>query len=325
MSGVLVSGATTPLGQRVVTRLLAAGHAPVLAVGAEPPEEAQELLPDRALYRQVDLTRPRFVRRLLHGPVRDHGIATVVHLAAHRQATQEGRRVHALNVGATRLMLRLAEDHPTIERFVHHSTAHVYANRTDLADVLREDAPLDLSPGAPQWVRDRVEADVTVCTRMGLSPLRILVLRCAEILAPDSGSQLWDYLASRVCLRPLGYDPLTNVLSLEDAARAFVLAVGSDASGVFNIPGRDVLPLSRLVRLWGRNDLPVPGPLVGPVYRLRQALRHADFRYDLNRPRFHLNATLDGGRAAAVLGYRPEVGIAWPTEARRSTTPRSTV
>lgn len=312
MSGVLVSGATTPLGRELVARLLSSGHDPVLAVGAEPAEEAQELLPDRALYRQVDLTRPRFVRRLLHGPVRDHGIRTVVHLASHRDATREGRRVHRLNVDATRLMLRLAEDHPTIERFVHHSTVHVYANRTDLADVLREDSPLDLSPDAPQWVRDRVEADVTVCARMGLSSLRILVLRCAEVLAEDAGSQLWDYLASRVCLRPLGYDPMLGVLSLADAARAFELAVQARASGVFNIPGLDVLPLSRLVRLWGRNDLPVPGPLLGPAYALRQIARHADFRYDLNRPRFHVSATLDGTRAAEVLGYRPSVGITWP-------------
>ena len=51
-----------------------------------------------------------------------------------------------------------------------------------------EDAALELDPGAPPWLRDRVEADVTVCAHLA-GPLQIAVLRFAELLA--CGTQLW--------------------------------------------------------------------------------------------------------------------------------------
>ena len=41
-----------------------------------------------------------------------------------------------------------------------------------------------------------------------------------EALAPGTGSQLYDYLESPVCLRPAGYDPMVNLLTIEDAALA---------------------------------------------------------------------------------------------------------
>lgn len=306
MSGFVVSGSTTPLGRRVVEALVAQGGGPVLAVGVEPDDEVEGLFPTDVRWQQVDLTRPRAVRRLLYGPVRSLGLTTVIHLAAHRDAWDEGRRAHRLHVDGTRLLLRLAEEHPSLRRFVHLSTASVYRNRTDMADVLREDAPLDLSADRPQAVRDRVEADVTVCSRMGLTDLQIAVLRTAEILAPDMGSQLWDFLEARLCVRPAGFDPMTEVLSLHDATAAILAAAGSDAVGVFNVPGADVLPLSNLIALWGRTDVSLPGPLVGPAHRLWRRMSRQGFRWDLNKHRFHFNAVLDGTRAHDVLGYTPQ-------------------
>jgi UDP-glucose 4-epimerase len=307
--GVLISGGTQPLGTRIAERLLDAGQGPVLLIGAEAPGEVW--IPRGALYWQVDLTRARHVRRLLYGPCLEHGVRSLINLAFHRDP--KTARAHALNVGATRQLLLLAEEHPTLERFVHWSASEVYVQRNDQPDLLREDQPLNLDPRAPHWVRDRVEADVTVCARMGLSPgLTEIVLRCAEILTPDMGSQLYDYLSSRICLRPMGYDPMVEVLSLEDAARAFQLALHSPQSGAFNIPGAENLPLSRLIRLWGRDDIPVPGPLIGPLYALRRVFRHRAFRYRANTWRFHFNGVLDGARAAQVLGYTPEHPVDWP-------------
>ena len=174
-----------------------------------------------------------------------------------------------------------------------------------------EEDPLNLSPDAPQWVRDRVEADLAVCTRTGLSELQIAVLRCAECLAPGIGSQLYDYLQSRVCFVPAGFDPMFNLISLDDLSRTLGLALGSDAIGIFTIPGADSLPLSEIVRKGGRIPVPVPGPLLEPLYRWRRDTVGGDFRYDANRLRFHFNAVLDGRRAKELLGYEPEAPIDW--------------
>jgi UDP-glucose 4-epimerase len=263
-------------------------------------------------YLHVDLTRPRRIRELLFGPARDHGVGTVVHTALHRRVTDEGRVVKALNVECTREMLLLAESHPTINRFVYRSYADVYRIAPEHPALIGEDHPLELGAGMPQGIRDRVEADVLVCTHMGMSPLHIVVLRCAEVLAANTGSQLHDYLESRVCFRPLGFDPMLNVMSVEDAVRALCLALTTEAEGVFNIPGLDVLPLSAAIRAWGRREIAIFGPLLGPLYGLRALARGLDFSYATNRYRFHFSGVLDGTRASEVLGYVPAHAIDWP-------------
>lgn len=306
---VLVVGATTPLGQRVTCRLLDdRAVEKVLEVGAEPFVGTGA----RRDYRDCDLTRDRAVHDLVHGAARDARIETVIHLALHRNASDEGSRVHDRNVLATRRLLLACERAEGIRRVVYVSSTAVYAVRSTGSCLLDEDAALEFDPAAPQWLRDRVEADVTVATRIGTSRLSIAVLRLAEVFAPAMGSQLWDYVQTRVCLRPLGFDPMLNVISLEDAAHAIVLAARSDQVGVLNVAGADTLPLSRLVARSGRRDIPVPGPLLAPLYRLRAGTTGLEFRYDLNLRRFHFGNQVDDARARDLLGYRPTHPIAWP-------------
>jgi UDP-glucose 4-epimerase len=307
---VLVTGATAPLGAALVTRLLAdADVEAVLAVG----HERVPVLPDspRLHYRSLDLTRARVLHDLVWGEARALGIDAVVHGMQHRRIADEGPRVHAQNVDATRELLLACADHPTIRRLVYRSFGEIYAARLTTPSIVDEEEPLEFSPSAPQWLRDRVEADLTVCAHLG-GTLEIAVLRCAEILAPGTGSQLWDYLLSRVCLRPLGFDPMLNVLSMEDAVAAMRLALRSTAAGVFNIPGADTLPLSVAIARSRRADIPVPGPLMSPLYRMRRRVTGFQFRYDVNARRFHHGALLDGTRARQLLGYTPTTPVQWP-------------
>lgn len=313
MTSVLITGATTPLGRGLVARLRAnpqVKHIIAVGIEANAPHLEQG---DRVSYHQVDLTRPRQMRNLIFGPAKAHQVDIVAHTATHRAASRVGHRVHKLNVDATRLLLRLCEESGGISRFVFRSSGDVYASpRSEHPDVLREDHPVEMDPGTPQFVRDRVEADIAVCMRMGLSPMSIAVLRMSEIVCPDMGSQLLDYLGSRVCLRPVGYDPMLNLLSLTDAVNAMYLALFSDVQGVINIPGSDTLPLSKAIHLWGRRPVPLPGPLLGPLYRLRSLTRGTEFRYDMNARRFHFNGILDGARAERALSYTPTTSVSWP-------------
>ena len=261
--------------------------------------------------------------RLVEGDIRDEfaltaavrGHDTVVHLAMHRRAALEGGATFRLNVEATRDLLALCERHPNVRRFVFRSFSEVYEVRPNRPSLIAEDHPLNLSRKVPQWIRDRVAADLGVCTRMGMSPLTMCVLRSAECLAPSLGSQIYDYLQSSVCLKPLGYDPMLNLLSLEDIAIALELSIHSEAQGIFNIPGADTLPLSEVIDRWGCTSLPLPGPVLSPLYRLRAAATGTDFRYDLNFWRFHFSGVLDGKRARDVLGYTPANPLYWPNAA----------
>ncbi len=313
MKAVLVTGAASPMGQQLVRSLLAdmrIRH--VLAVDELPPDRA---LPfshaGRLTWLPVDLTRARKVRELLFGAARDLGVEVVVHLSEHVGAYGGGRRVRAHNVEALRSILELVDEHPTIRRLVVKSHAVVYKVSLDLPVQVEEDHPLNLSPGAPQYVRDRVEADLTACARMGLIQCEIVVLRCAEVMAPGSGSQLYDYLDAPVVLRTMGFDPMVNLAHPADIVSALELATHGSGEGVFNIPGYDTLPLSEAARLWGAPVVPLPEMVIRPAYALRHRLMGTEFRYGIHRNQLHLGLVLDGARAARVLGYRPEHAVEW--------------
>ncbi len=313
MSRYLVTGATTTAARALIRHLLASSETEsILAIGSEPRRSAS-LRDGRLRYEHYDLARERSVRSLVFGPVRSERITRIVHMATHRRAV-EGARAHALNVDAVRRVLRFSERVESVERFVYLSYANVYAVSNDLPTLIDEDHPLRIGPGTPQYILDRVEADLSTCARMGMSRIKIAVLRCAECLAEGTGSQLWDYLQSSLCFRPLGFDPMINVISDDDLGRALALAAASNAEGVFTIPGHDTLPLSRIVARFGCREVPTPGFLLSPMYRLRRITTNADFDYTINRGWLHFGGVLEGSRAREVLGYEPRSPVRWPLD-----------
>lgn len=327
MTVVLLTGVTTPLGTALAKALVEDPEVQqVIGVGIEqsPPAEPAN---DSFVYECWDLSKERNIRHMLFGSCRERGVTHVIHSAFHRSPRAEGGHIHRLNVESTRHLLRFCERHPTIHRFVFRSDVEVYRHDHLHPTLLREDQPLELSRDTKQRVRDRVEADLTVCTRMGLSSLSICVLRLAELLAPESGSQLYDWLLSRIAIRPLGYNPMVNLLSLEDAVAALVAGVKGEAQGVFNVPGFDSLPLKRLAELAGVRPVALPGPMLAPLYRWRERVRKTEFTYDMNDGRFHTSDLLDGTRARLELGYEPQHGIDFsllkPTRGARRPVPHA--
>ena len=314
MISVLVTGATTPIGERLVRSLVADTRVEhVLAVAPEPEDQALPFSHGKRLtYLSVDLTRSRKVRELLFGAARDLGCQVVVHLAQHRSPHDEGSRVHQANVESLRSILDLANRHPTIRRVVVRSFGVVYRVAMHLPVLVTEDHPLNLAPRTPQYVRDRVEADLTACARMGLTNAEIVVLRCAEALGPGTGSQLFDFLDASVAIRPAGFDPMVNVATVSDMVCAFEAATHGSGEGVFNIPGYDTLPLSAAARKWGTTMVPAPGPAVSLLYDLRHRITGSEFSYGLNRHSMHFGLVLDGSRAREELGYVPQHPIDWP-------------
>lgn len=301
------------MGHQLIRSLLADTRVRhVLAVDDRPPERALPFSHNsRLTYAQVDLRKSRRVRQLLFGPARDLDIEVVVHLSEHVGGYAGGRSVYAQNVEALRSILELSDRHPSLRRLIVKSHAVVYRVSLDLPVQVTEDHPLNLSPTAPQYVRDRVEADLTACARMGLIDCEIVVLRCAEAMAPGFGSQLYDYLDAPVVFRTMGFDPMVNVAHPHDIVSALELATHGSGEGVFNIPGKDTLPLSEAARKMESTTVPMPATLIRPLYSLRHWATGSEFRYGINRQQMHLGLVLDGTRAARVLGYQPQHGANW--------------
>ena len=310
---VLVTGASSPLGEVLIQRLLSdfrIGHIIAVADKGEPLTIPQT---EQLSVFTLDMRKQRRLHNLLFGKAKEKNIDVIVHISQSSSAVKEGASVRAQNVEALRAILDFAERHPTISRVIIRSGAEVYQVQRDLPSLISEEHPLNMRSGAPQWVRDRVEADITACSRMGMAAYQTIVLRMAEILSPGSGSQMFDYLQSPICLRPSGFDPMLNFLTLEDASSALQKAIHSNLQGVFNIPGADTLPLSVAIGKWGRLSIPAPETIISAFHKLRR-LRGGQFRYGMNRRRFHYSGVLDGRRASKALKYIPCYPIDWPVQ-----------
>ncbi len=304
MSVVLVTAATAPLGIELC-RALAVRHE-VLASGLEPAALAAPRFAGSAVrYLEADLSHSRSRRTLLFGAALEARAEAVVYGA------QEGPAGPHAEADAVRELLHLCERHPSIRAFVYRGTGEVYRIRAGDPGLIDEDHPLELGTRASSRLRDLVEADQAACSHAAHSRLRIAVLRFAEPwLAPGRGPLL-RWLRSSACLRPLGHDPVVNLISAEDYLRAVALAVEARAAGAFNVPGADLLPLSELAERAGRLCLGAPACLLPSLYAL---LPGPGFSYAPNRRRLFFGGVLCGEQAAAAFGYRPRAPIRWPRE-----------
>jgi UDP-glucose 4-epimerase len=292
----LVTSATTPLGAAVVRALAPYGSVLGLRAPDEPPGPTAPHV--------ADLTRARDVRDLMLGPATEARVDTIVHLG--------GEATHGTLALATRLMLDAAEQAPQLSAYVARSSAGLYRVASDDAVVIDEHHPLELGPALPAGERAWLEADVAASQRIASARVSIAVLRLGEVLDRAVDGRLARYLAPRVCLRPLGFDPMLNVLALEDAARAFALAAVARPRGIFNVRGAESLPLSEIVHRAGRTGVPVPDALIAPLYALRRIARaNPSIRYAAMRARFHYGAIPDGRAAAQGFGYSPTGRVAW--------------
>ena len=111
-------------------------------------------------------------------------------------------------------------------------------------------------------------------------------------------------------VRSLGYDPICALVSDKDVARATQAAVHSTVSGIYNVAGIEVVPLSVLAGWTGRHSVSLPGLLLGALDRAVRLLGREAVVPSLERLRYGF--TLDTRRAEQELGFHPahRVGLA---------------
>jgi nucleoside-diphosphate-sugar epimerase len=95
------------------------------------------------------------------------------------------------------------------------------------------------------------------------------------------------------------------LISDKDAVRALALAVQADVTGIFNIAGREAIPLSRLAEWTARGELALPGPVFSGISRLLHLTRGQRARLVLGGYQQRYGFTLDTTRARRELGFRP--------------------
>jgi nucleoside-diphosphate-sugar epimerase len=304
MPNVLVTHADEPLGRRIVKLLWHdAQVGQVFALGSGIAPRAFDTFrgndPPRFAYARVDLAKHRPMSDFFHSKqFRECEIDTVVYVPQHGVASEGPPLAGKVSTHAAeaRLVLKHALATRSIHSLVAVGSAFVYRLSPGNANHLSESSELDLDPGTAPERRPWIDCDMLFQGEIGNSKLRVTLLRVSTVVASGGYVYLHPGLSGRAGprLRPLGFDPLCAVISDKDVARAIQAAVHTAATGVFNLAGREAVPLSVLGRWTSRPCIPVPGPL------LRGALDGAHLRYGF---------TLDTHRAERVLGFRPEYRI----------------
>ncbi|HEY8086568.1 MAG TPA: NAD-dependent epimerase, partial [Polyangiaceae bacterium] len=109
-------------------------------------------------------------------------------------------------------------------------------------------------------------------------------------------------------LTVMGFDPMTQVIQQRDVVRAIELALRPGIRGIFNLAGPEPVPLSRLVKILGRQRISVPYSLARIVLRRLWALRLTTFPPpELDHIRYV--CMVDDRRARDVLGFTPQVSL----------------
>lgn len=300
-AAIAVTGLHTFAGRETVRRLVDAGHR-VVGIDLDRPED----LPEAVAYYKVDLTIPT-ADAMLADIFRREQVGSLVHLAFLEAPTRNTTWGHELQVIGTLHLLHACAAQK-IDRVVVRSSTMVYGANALNPNYLTEDAALKGAPGY-RWVQDLVEVEYLLERFRRKNPkARVISLRMAPVLGPTVRNVI-----TRSWERPgvptlLGYDPLWQLLHEEDALSAILTAVETEASGAFNIVGRGVLPLSSLLYLAGRINLPIAHPVAYPlVAGLWMAGMSPVPSEHLDYLRFLWLG--DGTRAERELGFAPTYGI----------------
>ncbi|PFG43063.1 UDP-glucose 4-epimerase [Isoptericola jiangsuensis] len=297
MSRVLVTGGSGFLGSHAVAAL--AAHDGVEAV-VSADLRAPIALPDGVTAVTLDVTDADAVR----AAVAEHGVDTVVHLAAIvNPGTLDEATEYRVDVEGTRNVLDACVA-AGVRRVVISSSGAAYGYHADNPVPLRESDALRGNDEFTYSRHKRLVEEMLARYRVEHPGLGQVVLRIGTILGPGVANQitaLWD--GPRL-LRVRGSDSPFVFAWVDDVTGAIVAGATGPATGAFNVCGDGRMTVADIAARLGKRTLDVPAPLLAAALRVGRALRltvHGPERVGFLRYR----PVLDNAALKASLGYVP--------------------
>lgn len=261
MRHVLVTGASTALGQALVERVRAtAGVEEVTGHDVSETRPQSGPAAGRWSADHGDFTRI----------LRENQIDTVLHGALAPDRTGSSTEPSGGDViGTMSLCAALSDRSLPVRSLVVVSSSAVYPVRSYTPLLHREDGETEKDESS--LAASLLEAEAYARNLAGRSPhLNVAILRFAEIAGPGVRGPLSSLLKRSVVPAAVGFDPLVQFLHVEDALRALLLASQIELAGSYNVASAGALRWSDATKRLGKTVVPVvplaPGPLE-PVLR----------------------------------------------------------
>ena len=217
---VAVTGAATPVGDRIVRALLARSAAGG-AIGTVVGLDARRGGAEEAHWRLVDLCSPELARSL-------RGVDTLIHMAASTDLAADlrmsARTRREWTVRQTKTVVTSAAA-AGVRRLVVVTSAMAYGASPDNAVPLPEDAPLAADPDEGQ-VGDLLAVEQILQRATEVHPgLAVTVVRPAALVGPGIDTVITRHFEAPRLLRIKGGAPAWQFCHVEDLATALVATV----------------------------------------------------------------------------------------------------
>ncbi|HEV8247695.1 MAG TPA: NAD-dependent epimerase/dehydratase family protein [Polyangiaceae bacterium] len=296
---VAVTGAASFLGANLIGLLEESESVRgIVSLDLTPPRTAG---PKTRVY-ELDLIDPTAEERVAEIFAAE-SVDTVVHLAFLPSPTHASAYAHEFESVGTMHLINACR-RTRIGKFVIWSQTLLYGAHPTNPNFLSEKHPLRARRSAP-YFSDKIEAENEALRFGKPGQARIVtILRTAPILGPTVDNFLTRYLGRRFVPTVLGFDPLWQFLHEADAVAAFKIAVERDVPGIYNITPDGVLPLSTVIRVVGRTQLPLPRSIadtIGGALWLAQVAEAPPAFFDY----LQYVCVADGSLAKKTMGFRP--------------------
>jgi UDP-glucose 4-epimerase len=295
---VALTGAASFLGQNLVGVLEEdPDTARIVAIDVKAPDTSG---PKTRMF-NVDLTAPGAEERVAEILAKER-VDTLLHLAFLSSPTHGTAWAHELESVGTMHVLNAARQ-TKLRKLVLWSQTILYGAHPTNPNFLSERHPLRADEDEP-FFADKIAAEREVLAYASKAKGTVVtILRTAPIVGPTVKNYITRYLAERVIITLLGFDPLWQFVHEVDAIAAFKLAIDRDCPGVFNIVGEGVLPISTVIKLTGRIALPLFHPVAETMIAAAWAAQAAYAPPGFLRYLRYL-CIADGEKAAREMGFR---------------------
>src|SRR5215467_11661478 len=238
---------------------------------------------------------------------RIHDVKAVIHMGIMHDPRMSSEEHHSFNVvGTTRVLDAVAKY--GVKKVVVLSSANVYGPSPDNSNFLSEDAPL-MAASRFSGVRDLIEVDMLAHGFFWRHPnIQTVILRPVHIVGPNIKNAPSNYLRLRHPWVLAGFDPMVQLIHVEDAARAMLEEIRPEAKGVYNVVGPGEVPLSAIWRELDRAPIPFPHLLARPLLDILFKYRLASFPPpELDHIQFL--CAVDGSRWVKDVGWKPRYSM----------------
>jgi UDP-glucose 4-epimerase len=247
---ILITGISGKIGRLVTERLVDEGHE-VLGIDRRPWPDA----PDG-----VEIFTEDIRKRPAEDVFRTRRPDVLIHMATVSHVTTGPEERYRINLRGTRTVFEHAHEYG-VDQAIFVGRHTVYGAAPDAPLYYTEDEP-PLAVSTFPELADLVAADLFAGSALWRYPeMDTCVLRVCYTLGPSHRGTLANYLEGPRVPTVLGFDPLYQFIHERDAARAICRALDSQMRGVFNVAGPQPVPLSNLIDVTGRQNIPLPAPV----------------------------------------------------------------